>query len=126
MFKCHLNVESCASVKAIQYICKYVFKGSDLATASVKDNEIEMYLNGRYISTCEAFWRLFEYPIHERYPAVSKFLSSVKLFQLINYNECDIYCFRLYILLFIWKMDRECISIRRMLLSKLQIQKILL
>jgi hypothetical protein len=79
MFECHLNVESCASVKAIQYICKYVFKGSDLASASLIHNEIERYLNGRYISTSEAVWRLFEFPIHERYPAVGYSETSFKM-----------------------------------------------
>lgn len=34
------------------------------------NDEITQYLMGRYISTNEALWRIFSFPIHERYPAV--------------------------------------------------------
>lgn len=70
-FECHINVEYCHSVKAIKYICKYVCKGEDMATLTCKYNEVQRYLHGRYISTSEAMWRIFQFPIHERHPAVS-------------------------------------------------------
>lgn len=72
-FNAHINVEYCHSVKAIKYICKYINKGSDQATISVgkTHNEIETYLNGRYISTSEAVWRILEFHIHERHPTVT-------------------------------------------------------
>lgn len=71
-FNAHINVEYCHSVQAIKYICKYINKGSDQATFSLRNpqDEVENYLNGRYISTSEAVWRLFEFPIHDRYPTV--------------------------------------------------------
>lgn len=72
-FDCHINVEYCHSVKAIKYICKYIFKGNDMATLTYKYDEITRYLNGRYISSSEAMWRILKFDIHERYPAVSKF-----------------------------------------------------
>ncbi|GBP03336.1 hypothetical protein EVAR_101739_1 [Eumeta japonica] len=34
------------------------------------NDEVENYVNGRYISTSEAAWRIFEFPIHERHPTV--------------------------------------------------------
>ncbi|GBP53109.1 hypothetical protein EVAR_97113_1 [Eumeta japonica] len=72
IFNAHINVEFCQSVKAIKYICKYIHKGSDQATFSLQSNndEVEKYLNGRYISSSEAFWRIFQFSIHERFPAV--------------------------------------------------------
>uniref|UniRef100_A0A8D9E7B6 OTU domain-containing protein n=1 Tax=Cacopsylla melanoneura TaxID=428564 RepID=A0A8D9E7B6_9HEMI len=73
-FKAHINVESCHSVKSIKYICKYVTKGSDMAmigiSAGNSNDEIIQYQMGRYVSSNEAMWRIFSFPIHERYPAV--------------------------------------------------------
>ena len=36
------------------------------------EDEIERYLNARYISASEAFWRIYEFPIHSRKPAIEK------------------------------------------------------
>ncbi|XP_054083761.1 uncharacterized protein LOC114804961 [Zeugodacus cucurbitae] len=72
IFNAHINVEFCQSVKAIKYICKYIHKGSNKATFSLHMNndEVERYLNGRYISSSEAFWRIFQFSIHAPFPAV--------------------------------------------------------
>ncbi|XP_023159393.1 uncharacterized protein LOC101459168 [Ceratitis capitata] len=80
-YNAHINVEFCSSVKGIKYVCKYVHKGSDMAlfrveTSNVnappvnKNDEITLYQFGRYISSNEAAWRIFGFPIHERDPAV--------------------------------------------------------
>lgn len=75
MFQAHINVEWCHSVKSIKYICKYVNKGSDQAvfelqkTTPVTD-EVLAFQMGRYISSNEAAWRIFNLPIHERDPTV--------------------------------------------------------
>lgn len=73
-FKTHCNVEFCNSVKSIKYICKYVTKGSDMAVFGVgtqeSNDEVTQYQMGRYVSTNEAMWRIFSFPIHERYPTV--------------------------------------------------------
>lgn len=74
IFKAHINVEYCNSVKSIKYICKYVNKGSDMAVFGIARannlDEIKQYQMGRYISSNEAVWRIFAFPIHERYPTV--------------------------------------------------------
>ncbi|XP_055845040.1 uncharacterized protein LOC129911312 [Episyrphus balteatus] len=73
-FKAHINVEICNSVKSIKYICKYINKGSDMAVFGVpnqnKNDEIDQYQMGRYISSNEAVWHIFSFPIHDRYPTV--------------------------------------------------------
>lgn len=73
-FKAHINVEYCNSVKSIKYICKYVNKGSDMAVFQViaqnPHDEITQYQMGRYVSSNEAFWRIFAFTIHDRHPTV--------------------------------------------------------
>ena len=74
-FNAHINVEFCNSVKSIKYVCKYINKGSDAATFAIQDNtndEVTQYQVGRYISSNEAFWRIFGFPIHERHPAIQQ------------------------------------------------------
>lgn len=91
-FSAHINVEYCHSVKAIKYITKYVNKGNDRATFTVQNdcNEIEKYINGRYLSTSEAFWRIFELPIHERYPAVIHLAVHLENGQRVYFNQHNI------------------------------------
>ncbi|XP_053944993.1 uncharacterized protein LOC128854708 [Anastrepha ludens] len=80
-YNAHINVEFCSSVKSIKYICKFVHKGSDMsvlrmentnvnALAVNENDEITLYQIGRYISSNEAAWRIFGFPIQERDPAV--------------------------------------------------------
>lgn len=65
MFNVHLNVEYCNSVKSSKYICNYIDKGSDVAILELEsadpnsNDEITRYQLGRYISSNEAFWRIF-------------------------------------------------------------------
>ena len=73
IFKAYINVEYCNSVKSIEYICKYVNKGSDqpmfgLERDGTAINEVQRYVLGRYISSNEAIWRILDFSIHERYP----------------------------------------------------------
>ena len=60
-YQAHINVEVCASVKAIKYIHKYIYKGSDRTAlqlqAAVGGGEIKTFLQGRYIGPCESVWR---------------------------------------------------------------------
>lgn len=71
-FEAHINVELCNSIKSIKYVCKYINKGSDQAAFGLQNDfdEVTRYESGRYISSSEAAWRIFCFPIHERYPPV--------------------------------------------------------
>lgn len=78
-YNAHINVEFCASIRAVKYLFKYVYKGHDRAqvrfqeglgpdgnpaVAPVDVDEIDEYREGRYVGACEAFWRLFHFPLH--------------------------------------------------------------
>ncbi|CAI4220476.1 unnamed protein product, partial [Auanema sp. JU1783] len=71
-YKAHINVEVCGSVRAVKYINKYIYKGSDQTTVEIgtENDEIKKYVNGRYISPVEAVWRTMEFPMHEESPSV--------------------------------------------------------
>ena len=79
-YKAHLNVEVVTSVQCVKYLYKYITKGSDrviiqLANGEKKDisnDEVERFVNARYISASQAYWRLYEFRISERYPPVEK------------------------------------------------------
>ena len=69
-YQAHINVEACLSIRSVKYLFKYVYKGHDCANVEVIENdhldhdEIRHYLDTRYVSPPEAFWRLFEYRLH--------------------------------------------------------------
>jgi hypothetical protein len=84
-YNAHINVEVCGTIYAVKYLHKYIHKGGDRAeveytpnpTESLdagaaappqvpvsNDDEIQLYLEGRYISTSEAVWRIFGFSLH--------------------------------------------------------------
>ncbi|XP_065675717.1 uncharacterized protein LOC136091925 [Hydra vulgaris] len=66
-YQAHINVEAYMSVKAVKYLYKYIFKGHDCANILVNEkinhDEVNTFLDCRYISAPEALWQIFEYPI---------------------------------------------------------------
>jgi len=72
----------------IKYIYKYISKGSDRATFSVnRENDvITNYLNGRYICTSEAFWRIYNFEIHDRDPTVKHLAVHLENGQRVFFN----------------------------------------
>lgn len=89
-YKAHINVEWCNKSSAIKYLFKYITKGVDRATFLIQKgngvnvhesgngledkprNEINEYLDCRYLSACEAMWRIFMFNIHHHNPAVQR------------------------------------------------------
>jgi hypothetical protein len=95
-YQCHINVEVCSSITAVKYLYKYVYKGHDRALAVVQpetgalpaaapqaatggadgnnvpaaQDEVENYLDGRYVSANEACHRLFAFDLHDMHPNV--------------------------------------------------------
>ena len=74
-FKAHINVELAYSVNSINYVCKYINKGSDMAVFNIAEterDEVKMYQTGSYISSNEAVWSIFGFPIHEGHPSIEQ------------------------------------------------------
>ena len=81
-YNAHINVEWCNKTNAIKYLFKYINKGIDRIGAKITvDNEVKDYVDCRYISACEAVWRILGYEIHYRDlpPPPSAFLSISKV-----------------------------------------------
>ena len=74
-YNAHVNVEICCQSMLIKYLFKYVSKGSDRCRAVIQgqtNDEIQAYLNCRFVCPYEAVWRLLQFPIHSRNPAVER------------------------------------------------------
>ena len=69
-YNAHINVEVCNTVMAVKYLYKYIYKGYDKAMIDLNPDECERYVNSRYVSSIEAYWRLKGYKMHGRIPAV--------------------------------------------------------
>ncbi|MCO5586010.1 hypothetical protein L7F22_039947 [Adiantum nelumboides] len=99
MFNAHINVEVCSTIQAVKYVYKYIYKGHDRATvrfhAAQDDSqrqhvdEIDMYLDGRYVSASEACWRIFDFPLHSDALDVQRLSVHVPSGQMVTFQDHD-------------------------------------
>ncbi len=72
-FNAHINVEVVAGIAVVKYLYKYVYKGHDRAEGTINVNdEIQQYLDSRYVSSSEACWRILGFKMHNQYPTVER------------------------------------------------------
>ncbi|KAK9756878.1 hypothetical protein RND81_01G126800 [Saponaria officinalis] len=91
-YHAHINVEWCNQSRSIKYLFKYINKGYDRVTATVsadpdEKDEIKMYYDCRYVSACEAAWRIFGFDIHYRTPSVVRLNYHLSNEQSVVYTE---------------------------------------
>ncbi|CAN6821228.1 unnamed protein product [Brassica oleracea] len=100
-YEAHINVEWCNRTSAVKYLFKYITKGVDRATTFIEkgntattsdtvatgepkervmkqQNEIQDYIDARYLSACESMWRIFAFHIHKRKPSVEKLIIHLE------------------------------------------------
>ncbi|XP_057811702.1 uncharacterized protein LOC131025941 [Salvia miltiorrhiza] len=96
----HINVEWCNQSRSIKYLFKYINKGNNRVTAcfykSTDDghmeknvDEVNMYYDCRYISPCEAAWRIFGFKIQYKDPPVERLSFHLPNEQNIIFSESD-------------------------------------
>ncbi|XP_050919085.1 uncharacterized protein LOC127136587 [Lathyrus oleraceus] len=72
----HINVEICSSIKSIKYLYKYVYKGPDRVAMEVHRgtgmDEIQQYVDARWICAPEALWKIFKFTLYKLYPSVER------------------------------------------------------
>ncbi|MFS7972712.1 putative DNA helicase [Helianthus anomalus] len=99
-YQAHINVEWCNQAGSIKYLFIYINKGPDRTTLSVRqsqnenDNdeavdEIKQYYDCRYLSACEASWRIYSFDINYRYPSVMRLPFHLPGQQQIVYGAND-------------------------------------
>ena len=100
-YNAHINVEVCSSVAAVKYLFKYVYKGHDKTKMAIHPavarhrprrdndvvNEVEDFQDSRYVSACEALWRIFKFRLHARSPSVKRLQVHLEDHQTVSYQE---------------------------------------
>ncbi|XP_074288915.1 uncharacterized protein LOC141614060 [Silene latifolia] len=99
-YRAHINVEWCNQSTSIKYLFKYINKGSDRVTMQSsytrhneedpgRFDEIKRFYDCRYLSACEATWRIFGFDIHYRTPAVERLQYHLPDEQPIVFHDDD-------------------------------------
>jgi hypothetical protein len=96
-FGCHINYEFCGSVVAVKYIFKYITKGPDRCIMSksaegtdeliVETNEVENFVDARYLGASESVMKIFRFPVHYRSHSVVKLPCHLPGEQSVLFNE---------------------------------------
>ncbi|KAK9053943.1 hypothetical protein SSX86_025018 [Deinandra increscens subsp. villosa] len=99
-YQAHINVEWCNKGNAIKYLFKYINKGPDRTTLKLQPfdendqplksiDEIKVYYDCRYVSACEASWRIYAFDVHHRYPSVTRLPFHMPGQQNVIFGEED-------------------------------------
>ncbi len=112
-YKCHINVEVCSSITTVKYLYKYVYKGHNRALAVLQPeagalqvaapeaaaggvdgnnvlvarDEVQNYLDGRYVNASEACHRVFAFDLHGMHPNVYRLAVHLPNEQTIYFPE---------------------------------------
>ena len=96
LLNCHVNVDICFTVNVFMYLYKYLFKGPDhtlfMIAIDEEVDEIRDYINARYLSASEAAWRIMEYTVTRKEPAVKTLaihLPDLQIAQMYRQNSSE-------------------------------------
>ncbi|XP_071694969.1 uncharacterized protein [Rutidosis leptorrhynchoides] len=100
-FQAYINVECCGMMSLIKYLFKYISKGTDRVAVRIAKpigsdsrqsqkqtqlvDEIKNFIDAQFICPHEACWRIFNFPIHHREPAVQILTVHLENMQLVKF-----------------------------------------
>lgn len=87
-------------VQAVKYLYKYIYKGSDKAETTVESkqgapdqtvtiDEIKEHIDNRYVSTIEAIWHFFSFPMNHQDPPIIRLEMHLEDEQNIVFSETN-------------------------------------
>nr|CAD2187437.1 unnamed protein product [Meloidogyne enterolobii] len=98
-FRAHINVERVSDILVVKYLYDYIYKGYDAATIEcisvgedgekkiLNYDEVGTYLEARYLSPCEACWRIFKFKMQGKSHSVDKLDIHLENEQKIFYKK---------------------------------------
>lgn len=90
-YDCHINVEICSSFKSVKYLYKYVYKGSDRVSLQVcagqNFDEVQSFVDARWVCAPEALWRIFQFSMSKIYPSVVRLHIHLPHRQIVRFNR---------------------------------------
>jgi len=89
MFNAHINVEVFAGIRSVKYLFKYVYKGLDRVIAVIAGpiNEIQQYIDTRYLSAAEGVDSLLSFKKHMEWPPVTRLVVHLPGQHNVIFNE---------------------------------------
>lgn len=127
-YRSHINLEHCSSIKSVKYLYKYVYKGHDCAALRLRSDsegqqqlivdEVDIYLNCRYVSPPEAMWRLHERRLFHRSHTIERLPVHLPEEQMVYFQagfEADANRDRVSKLMAFFKLCNENIAARNYL-----------
>jgi hypothetical protein len=90
---CHINVECINSIASLKYLFKYLLKGPDRSIIAFQNpdevNEIEQYVEARYIGPIEACMHLFGVTMYVCQPSITRLPLHLENEQRIAFRDPD-------------------------------------
>lgn len=74
----YINIEFYATIQFLKYIFKYITKGYDLFIVEMEYNEVLKYETQRYVSSCEAYFRISNYDLINIEPSLLQLFLNVE------------------------------------------------
>ncbi len=89
MFNAHINVKVSTDIWSVKYLFKYVYKGPDCVVVVITGpiNEIQQYIDARYLSAAEGVDSLLSFKKHMEWPPVIRLVVHLPGQHNVIFNE---------------------------------------